>query len=337
MKCLIFTEGGLTHGFGHIERCKALYDQLLAWGVAPLFCIYEARTKMEESSVEGILKGYEYELFNWIVDTRKAVELYKDKETVCAVVDSYLAREGALEIIASSFDRVLWIDDQGSGTFERGVVVNPTLYGNSLPIKKSSGVKYLLGSRYIILRKEFLNKRFNRIASKEIKRVLITMGATDPLNLTPTILKALENYSAEKIIIVGKGFSDPDNIFAMQGENTKIIFSASAEEMAELMKNCDVAISASGQTTNEIIQMKLPSILFCVAQNQEHNIKEMTERGFAFKADISQGVSLEEELSQKLRELTQDRRQAMINCMDSLYLSAGAENIIKGFLENGDE
>lgn len=83
-----------------------------------------------------------------------------------------------------------------------------------------------------------------------------------------------------KIVILGPVFSHKAEIERMADDNTVIYRNVEAEVMRDLMLAADLAISAAGQTINELAITGLPSVIFKVAENQGNNIAGWKNIGF---------------------------------------------------------
>ena len=133
---------------------------------------------------------------------------------------------------------------------------------------------------YLPLRKEFWDVPDKEI-KKEIRSILITFGGDDFRNMTPKILKFLnkEFKDIKKEVVIGKGFKNLDSIKNAMDENTNLNYYPSANEMKNLMLNCDIAISAGGQTLYELARCGTPSISIAIAENQLGNVKGFDRLG----------------------------------------------------------
>ena len=186
-KVLILTEGGRNIGFGHITRCTALYQAFEEKGIIPEFIVNG------DDSIIDLLVGKNYEIFDWIDEKERLLELIQNVDI--AIIDSYLADIDIYETISECVKFPVCLDDNKRLDYPKGIVVNGAIYTEELnyPVKK--GVTYLLGPKYMPLRKEFWN-----VPEKEIKEniesVLITFGGDDMRNMTPGVLRLLKTDSA---------------------------------------------------------------------------------------------------------------------------------------------
>ena len=83
MKVFIITEGGKNISFGHITRCLSLYQAFEERGIKPKFIVNA------DNNVEYLLKQVNYQIFSWLDEKNKLLEMLKDADI--AVIDSYLA------------------------------------------------------------------------------------------------------------------------------------------------------------------------------------------------------------------------------------------------------
>jgi len=196
------------------------------------------------------------------------------------IIDSYEADLCVYETIGANCSVALYIDDYMRLEYPKGIVVNPSLHGGKMPYRKKSGVQYFGGTNYVIVRPEFQNvPRINR--NNDRNRILITMGGSDILNLTPLILDSLskEVPSIQKYVVIGPGFVDTNEIEKAADANTKLYHSLTASQMRGLMLQVDVAITAAGQTIYELMSCGVPMIPVKVAANQKWNVMGLLEHG----------------------------------------------------------
>ena len=273
MKVIILTEGGKNIGFGHITRCTALYQAFEEREIIPKFIVNG------DDSVIGLLVDKNYEIFDWIDDKERLLKLIQN--VGIAIIDSYLADIDIYQTVSECVKIPVYLDDSKRLDYPKGIVVNGAIYAEELnyPVKK--GVTYLLGSKYMPLRKEFWN-----VPEKEIKEniesVMITFGGDDMRNMTPGVLRLLKNNFPEfiKNVVIGKGFKNIYEIEELKDNKTNLIYYPNAKDMKNIMLESDIAISAAGQTTYELARVGVPTIGICVTDNQFGNAKGWEMTGF---------------------------------------------------------
>jgi UDP-2,4-diacetamido-2,4,6-trideoxy-beta-L-altropyranose hydrolase len=273
MKVTIVTEGSKFIGFGHITRCTSLYQAFEEKDILPVFIING------DGTVKDLLYDKHYEIFNWLDNKNKLFDSIRDADIV--IIDSYIAEYKIYEN-ASQLTKILaCIDDNRRIEYPGGFIINGTIYAEDLNYPKRKDVTYLLGSKYIPLRKEFWD-----VPEKEIKEniqtVMVTFGGDDARNMTPGILKLLEENFPKLIkkVIIGKGFKNIERIESLKNDKTELIYYPNTEDMKRVMLESDIAISAGGQTLYELARVGVPTIAIAVADNQMNNVKGWQKTGF---------------------------------------------------------
>lgn len=273
MRALIATEGSSDIGFGHLTRCTSLYQAFDKIGAATEFIVNG------DKAVYDLLKGTNHIVFNWLKELERFYDLLK--ETEIAIIDSYLADHDIYKRISDSVNVAVYIDDNRRMDYPDGIVVNGTIFAEEMDYPKREGIIYLLGSRYIPMRREFWEIQERKI-KKDIEIIMITFGGDDSKNMTPKVLKLLADNHPEltKNVIIGKGFQDINALEKIKDKNTKLIYYPNADGMKNAMVESDIAISAGGQTLYELARVDLPTIAIAVADNQLNNIKGLQKAGF---------------------------------------------------------
>jgi spore coat polysaccharide biosynthesis predicted glycosyltransferase SpsG len=277
MKVVILTEGGRTMGFGHVTRCIALYQAFKEFRLKPQLFING------DNTLKTILARGRIKIFDWLTDISKTRKLLEG--TNIAIIDSYLAGLDFLKKIVPMVKIPVYIDDYKRLDYPPGVIINPNIHGKSIryPVKRKR--KYMLGPKYILLRKEFWNVLKKRCRNKTLT-VTVTLGGQDIRMLTLPILKLLIRHypNIQKIIIVNSPGRNFAQLKKLKDIKTKIIVNADARSFKNMLAISDIAISGAGQTTNELARMGVPTISICLAKNQEYILQEWQKRGFLLSA-----------------------------------------------------
>lgn len=298
MRVFILTEAGQKVGFGHLSRCSAAYHAFRQRGIKPLMLVNG------DQGISGFLKDINHEVFDWLGNFQELLSRIAGADIV--FIDSYLADLAKYQDIAASVSLIACVDDYKRIRYPQGVVINGLIYAPQMKYPSGKGVEYLLGARYAFLRKAFWSATVRK-TSPEIKNIFMTFGGSDFLNLAPQALsKVIERYpDAGKTIVVSQFYKNIDAVKKAADKNTRIVMDATEAEMKRLMLKADVAVSASGQTLSELAVLGVPGVAVCVADNQRHNWKAWTKRGFI--AAKPNGSSIVKGLSH-LRSMTVRKR-----------------------------
>jgi UDP-2,4-diacetamido-2,4,6-trideoxy-beta-L-altropyranose hydrolase len=191
----------------------------------------------------------------------------------------------------------VYVDDTMRLEYPRGIVVNGTIDAEKMSYTPREGMKYLLGAKYIPLRKAFLEIQEKTIA-ESVKKIMITFGGDDTRCMTRNIVDIMR-FSfphIELTVVVGKGFKDQFTSQIIKDVKTKYVFNPDDSAMKELMFDTDIAISAGGQTLYELARMGVPSVVIAVADNQRCNIQGWQGAGFIKYAGVWKNPDLEKDL-----------------------------------------
>ncbi len=323
MRVFILTEGGNNIGFGHITRCLSLYQAFEEIdGILPEFIVNG------DASIDGVLKNRQYKTFNWLEHKERVWASIKDADI--AIIDSYLA-EVAFYRELSDYVRVpVYIDDNKRVDYPKGVVVNGSISAEMLHYPARENITYLLGPKYIPLRKEFLNVPEKEIREK-IERILITFGGDDAVNVTPSVLRLLERRypQAVKKVIIGRGYRNAEEIKTAADGLTELIYFPGAEGMKSVMLDSDIAISAGGQTLYELARVGVPAIAVIVADNQINNVQGWEKNGFVVNSGWHNASGVHEKIDEGLKLLEEkSARERMSKAGRLLVDGSGAERVV---------
>ena len=115
--------------------------------------------------------------------------------------------------------------------------------------------------------------------------ILITTGGSDSFNLAGQLLMEAMKYDAlkEKEYHVVSGSLNPHigELQALAKKHENIHIHCNVTNMAELMAESEVALSAGGSTLYELCAMGVPVIAFSFAENQERLVQTFVKRGIA--------------------------------------------------------
>ncbi|WP_226670467.1 UDP-2,4-diacetamido-2,4,6-trideoxy-beta-L-altropyranose hydrolase [Metabacillus litoralis] len=325
MRALIFTEGGSQIGLGHISRCSSLYDELMDTGIEVEFIINSNTTQLE------LIQNKHYKIVNWL--SKEFLADYIKPDDYC-IVDSYLASEDLCQVFSILAKKTLFIDDNGRIEYPKSIVVNPSLSTEAVKYPINDANCYLLGPKYIILRRPFTGVKRKEI-NQQVKEVLITLGGSDIHNLTPSILKqvALNNSEVTLNVVIGNAFENIEEIKSFSSKNINLYENATAEEMKAIMLKSDFAITAAGQTIYELLATQTPFIPIKVIDNQEHNICALKELYLIERALDYSDISLSEKLIFEFENLMKySTRIGLVESYKEVIDGLGSKRIIEMLL-----
>jgi len=278
VKALILTEGGDNIGLGHVTRCTAIYQGLLAKGIDVRMIING------DDIVKKVLDDIDCTICDWSSDSE---QLFNMLDGVGAVlIDSYLADKDAYSWISKAVESCFYIDDFNRIEYPKGVVLNASLDSAYLDYQQRDDITYLLGREYVILRKPFWSVGEKTI-NKEVKSVMITFGGLDYSKLADDVSGIVKKVFAQAEIDV----VDPKKCFM------------SASQVRDLMIKTDICICAGGQTTYELARCGVPTIGVCLADNQLVNLEGWQREGFMDYIGRCDDGDMQEKLTTALKNI----------------------------------
>ncbi len=291
MRVMIITEGGSKTGFGHLTRCISLYDAFRKRGLKVEFVINA------DDAVRVLLKGTKYRIFNWLEGKDVLCSAIKNYDVV--VVDSYLAGVDIYRRISKIARICLYIDDNRRIDYPDGIVLNGNIYADTLGYPKSSGLVYLAGPKYMLLRKEFWGVPHKKKIGRSIRSVFISLGGTGRYRMLRGIaeLFVADRYKGMyKRFVIGADGGASGKIKRLGDERVFFLRNLDAAAIKRAMLRSDVAVSAGGQTLHELLRVGVPTVAIAAAENQLDNVKAWQKRGVVEYAGCWKDAGLPEKV-----------------------------------------
>lgn len=272
MNICIRADGGSTIGMGHIMRTLVLAEELkknhnvfyICRIDKPLSDRYKPGIDLVKNKGFKIITIYEDEL------KQKIINIKAD----CIITDSYDVDEEYFDILRSKFfisGCIYDTDCENIDTFNVDFFINPDLYALEQNYKTKNCNKVLLGSKYIILRKEFLEfegYHKNKL-SPAIKNIMITLGGGNCDFCISKILKDVKDLKQFNFyVVLGSAFKNKDKLLNKYKEYSNIKIKYNVTNMCDLMRKCDLAISSCSTTLYELMYLGIPTICVITADNQ---------------------------------------------------------------------
>jgi UDP-2,4-diacetamido-2,4,6-trideoxy-beta-L-altropyranose hydrolase len=172
-------------------------------------------------------------------------------------------------------NRILVVGDYPGRQHDCDILLDPTLGRMHLEYEPfvPADCSVFVGPRYAPIRPEFVGVQ-SKSPSQGVGKVLVSMGATDPDNITGLVLGELAGLDLEIDIVLTSGAPHLSDVRSKNVGNLHV--DVDAAQLACLMQAADLAIGASGSSAWERCAAGLPSLLFVIADNQTevaHNLE----------------------------------------------------------------
>lgn len=291
MKAVVFrADGNKKLGLGHIVRCLALADELKN-NNPNLKVIFITKYDGGKKIIEE--KNYK------VIDTKDEfshIRNFASEDTL--LITDFLDTDNQYisEIKKIAGLKVICIDNNTKlKRIDADIVINANIFDNR-DKKVIGSTKYFLGLKYLILRKEFeeAHKEKKEIKDK-VETILVMSGGTDPRGCIIKIANALKNIP-DKVhinLIIGPEFSYSNKLNdVLSKANRKFNLLVNPNNLVEIMKNADMAITAAGIVFCELATLGVPSIEI-PQRNHQEDVAKVFEKS---RACINIGKSPDEKL-----------------------------------------
>jgi UDP-2,4-diacetamido-2,4,6-trideoxy-beta-L-altropyranose hydrolase len=254
------------------------------------------------------------------------------------VADGYRFEPDCIRRLKAARLRVLSLDDDGRFDFYAAdVILNQNISASSaMYSKRDQSTRLLLGSEYVLLRPEFLAEPRTREHPPVARKLLVTMGGSDPENVTKKVLLALLQMEAsiEARIVIGSGNPWQGELQVLAAQRSGFQLETSPANMAPLMRWAEIAISGAGSTCWELAYLGLPAIVIVLSRDQVEVARGLADNDVAVSLGRRANLS-EERISQALNSLLSDqgRRCSMSERGRKLVDGRGAERVV-AFLQS---
>lgn len=275
------------------------------------------------------------------MDALQTADLAHLVQAIFVVVDGYHFGAGYQMALKNAKLHLLFIDDYGHAEFYwADLILNQNVYAQEdLYRNRNCQTVLLLGSSYVLLRLEFWSWRgWQRINSKIASKILITLGGSDPDNVTLMIIKSLNDLASrgiELLIVAGGGYAhDTELQVALDCSKVPMRLVRNASNMPDLMAWADLAIISGGTTSYETAFMGLPSMIVIIAKNQILVAEKLAEIGAAVNLGWHHDLTCER-IKKIVEDLAGDRasRDFMSRMSRNLIDGRGSSRIIKAMLK----
>lgn len=271
-------------GFGHAIRCLAIADALKKQDINCFIAYSESsadflpRHLME--GISGIVIPHEQELFEFLPNSSESIPNM-------LIIDHY--GEAQINLSAPLFYSTLkvMIDDFKTCTnLPCDILINPNIKSD---LGLSEPYLRLLGPSYAPIRQEIRQLCGHWEAHPRqncMDECLISIGATDPLNLTCSVLKALTRCPQKQrfrfTVLLASGAPHVDTVKALCSKlKTEILAELvlDARDIGLRYKQAHCCIGAAGSSAWERCCVGLPTAQLVVADNQQHIQDELLVSG----------------------------------------------------------
>ncbi|MBR0173654.1 MAG: hypothetical protein IJQ21_12795 [Lachnospiraceae bacterium] len=215
----------------------------------------------------------------------------KSAERPVILVDSYFVTDSYLAVLRA-FGKVVLIDDNMERSWPVDRVLNYNFHADPeayAALYGSDGTRFFTGPFFAPVRQQFANRDYR--VMQDVKCVLVLSGGSDPDNAAGEIYKTLRGEAVlaeasagyadrndsgagclpadtEIVVVCGHYNVHAKDLEACAKKDARLRVLYDVEDMAAVMCECDLAVSACGSTTYELCAVGLPFVCYALADNQ---------------------------------------------------------------------
>ena len=292
--CFLFrVDGDHSIGLGHIMRCRALAEALIAAGHD---CVFACAGL--ESSLAEVLRDAGIAV--------EAIDLARDHEAATTL--GLAAKLGAAALIVDGYH---FSSPWRTALRRAGVPVLAFADGPLRPdhadllidaaSPPSPDPCHLFGPDYVLLRRELVEAALLPPLPMDQRRtILVSFGGSDPAGLTLPTVTTLNRLLPDITlrVVIGGAVADGQKIAgALAALGPKIEVLIAPSRMGHLMREAGLAVSAAGGTVGELVALAVPLVLAVVADNQVTGAAACESAGWCKPIDARGGSGAAELLA----------------------------------------
>lgn len=196
-----------------------------------------------------------------------------------------------------------------------------------------------IGASYVPIRSQFVGWDYQ--VQVQVKKLLVTTGGGDGENIAGKILERLEDMACQIHVVSGPYNPHGAWLVSYAQDHPQVVVHQRVEDMAKLMLQCDLAVTAGGTTVYELCALGVPFVCFSYAENQE----ALTEYVGMREVGLNAG-KYHLDSTGTLERIGNLARRAAVDLQMRLQMSQRAKRLVDGYgakrlaaalLESGSE
>jgi UDP-2,4-diacetamido-2,4,6-trideoxy-beta-L-altropyranose hydrolase len=208
-------------------------------------------------------------------DWKVMSQILKEESETWVVVDGYHFDSAyQLRVKEKNYQLMVVDDTNHFHHYYADILLNQNIDAENFNYSFEQNSLLLLGTRYVLLRREFLAwQAWKRQIPQVARKVMVTLGGSDPDNVTLKIIHSLCKIKVSGLqvkVIAGPchpQISSLHKASSIAPFPIEIIYDP--HSMADVMAWADLALSAGGTTCWELAYMGVPFAVVILAKNQE--------------------------------------------------------------------
>ncbi|TYS33005.1 PseG/SpsG family protein [Bacillus pumilus] len=272
-KIMIVVYGGFLRGMGHVVRMKRLAKELVQEGNDLYFYTNE------QMCVE-MLSHPEWHV-HLVQESNVSLQMEQDiKELhpdllLVDILDCDLQFLRSIKSSSRYTKLVLFEEERAEACQLADAVVNGIYGGLDEKHLQVNGTDYFYGTPYLLLDHEISKLKDTYEVRKECKKVVVSLGGSDPGGLLLKVVSSLlEARHLHILAVAGKASRVEEQI-----EAAHIQFIRHTDQLPAHLAEADLAIVAGGMTLYEAVCIGVPSIVLSQVDHQAMTAARFAQNG----------------------------------------------------------
>lgn len=284
-------DGNANIGAGHLMRCLTIAEQIGERGHVVFWCADEESAALVQArGFEAQALGTDYRAMSSELPrleqllhggNHNALRSVKHMCTPSVIlVDSYFVTAEYLQALRA-YGKVYLLEDVPGRIWPVDGVINYNVFADRRSYEEAyrqgrenisgsdggQGTKLFIGASYVPLRSRFVGRDYH--VREQVKELLVTTGGGDRENIAGKILERIKDVECRIHVVSGPCNPHGAWLEGYAQTHPRVTVHRQVDDMAKLMLQCDLAVTAGGTTVYELCALGVPFVCFSYAENQE--------------------------------------------------------------------
>ena len=257
IRCLTVPE----KGFGNFNRCLTIAKSLREKGVQIFFLVdyNKSISKILQQNNFNFVSKNKYQH-----NSKFILNFLNEKKIENTIIDMREKGENISKLLFENNFKSILFDDAWCKNVYSDILFNGTNVKNYHKYNKiNKNSKLFLNTKYWIINKNFsyFTKKLSDIKEKQKYHIVISMGGSDPNNLTLNVVNSIKDIKIIDImIVVGPFFNNTIKLKNIIKSNRHIKLIKSSEKIWRDFSKADVVITNGGNTLFELSALSIPTL-----------------------------------------------------------------------------
>lgn len=278
----IWTEGGRRIGMGHFRRCLAVAHQLREDGAQALFMVND------DISLISRLKHTSFSYRVASFDDIDYRNLLRNENGGKILIDTKRPIVDIMRELRGYGYKLVLVDNATEARLESDIAVYPTAIFRRDAMEWGGFRGEVIGGADYVPISSSLVRRRRKKGDDNIGgcgrpyNILVTMGGSDPYNTTCKVVSALTGLPmpVRLKVVIGPCFSCDTDLLEMERQDLPDIeFVRNVPDLASIMAESDIAVTAFGTTIFELAYVGVPSVVVANYRSDKGDMDAFGELG----------------------------------------------------------